>query len=194
MPAAMKIASATQRSHRPPCKMPASTCRRPPAGTAAMRRIGQQVRQRQRARRHERSSMRRFMARNNTLPRLGVRRNITATLTAVANSGPCAMYRACVTRRDPLLVEEIVDLAGGFGVDPRHLARSATEARSIALSVPKWRSSARLRVGPMPGISCRPASRISRLAPRAVRADGEPVRLVAQPLARNRAADRAAAA
>src|ERR1051326_7781459 len=46
---------------------------------------------------------------------------------------------------------------------PGTCARPATEAPSIALSVPKCRSSARLRAGPTPGISCSPASRMSRL-------------------------------
>ena len=46
---------------------------------------------------------------------------------------------------------------------PGTLPRSAIEARSISFSVPKWCSKARLRDGPMPGISCRPASRMSFL-------------------------------
>ncbi len=82
-----------------------------------------------------------------------------------------------------VVMEERIDRGGRSpSLMPGTCARSASEARSIALSVPKWRSSARLRVGPMPGISCSPASRISFLRRCAMRADGEAVRLVAQAL------------
>ncbi len=37
MPAAMKIASATQRSHKPPCQMACQYMQATTAGTAAMR-------------------------------------------------------------------------------------------------------------------------------------------------------------
>ena len=80
------------------------------------------------------------------------------------------------------LVEEIVNPARRLRADALDLHRSVTEARSIAFSVPKWCSSARLRVGPMPAISCRPASRMSRLRRDPMRTDGETVRFVAQPL------------
>ena len=67
-----------------------------------------------------------------------------------------------------LFVEEFIYLSRGLRINSRHLARSGRLARSIAFTVPKWRSSARLRVGPIPGISCKPASRISFLRARAV--------------------------
>src|SRR5262249_6223933 len=46
---------------------------------------------------------------------------------------------------------------------PGTWARSGKLARSIAFTVPKCRSKARFRVGPMPGISWSPASRMSFL-------------------------------
>ena len=65
---------------------------------------------------------------------------------------------------------------------PSTVIRSSTPARLTALAVPKWRSRARLRDGPMPAISSS-GLRVHLLgAPRAVRADGEAVRLVAQAL------------
>src|ERR1051326_1945172 len=87
---------------------------------------------------------------------------------------------------------------------PSTCIRSANAARSMALSVPKWCSSARLRAGRggarggrgrAKGVQRRPlagwpdagdlleaALAQIALAPGAVRADGETVRLVAQPL------------
>ena len=65
---------------------------------------------------------------------------------------------------------------------PATASRSSTLARLTALAVPKWRSRARFRVGPMPSISSSGLRAHLDPPPRPVRADGEAVRLVAQPL------------
>jgi hypothetical protein len=65
---------------------------------------------------------------------------------------------------------------------PRRLHQIGSEARLIALAVPKCSSSARLRAGPMPGTSSSGFFTNLALALGPVRADGEAMRLVAQAL------------
>ena len=65
---------------------------------------------------------------------------------------------------------------------PGALSRSSSAAPLTARAVPKCISSARLRLGPMPGTSSRRRRGQALRALGAVGADGEAVRLVAQPL------------
>src|SRR5438046_2481786 len=80
------------------------------------------------------------------------------------------------------LVEKVIDLAGGLGADPRHLGEIGESGTLDRLERPKVTKQRALAGRPDAGDLLQ--TRLADIAPspRAVRPDGEPVRLVAQPL------------
>src|SRR6266849_2338925 len=91
------------------------------------------------------------------------------------------MRGAHATSHRPL-VEEIVDLAGGLGADPRHLGEVGGGGTLDRLERPEVAEQRTLAGRPDAGDLLQ--TRFADIAPSpcAVRPDGEPVRLVAQPL------------
>ena len=193
----MKIASATQRS-TPPSAV-ANTCSRP-RGTRDAR-IGQQIGSQPcagepRADHAPAYSGRSRVARVTCFSdRLAAPRLVVRTITGPRIRPMERLHaRAARMHHPPRSWKKSYIFRAVSALIPGTLREVGRLARSIAFRVPKWRSSARLRVGPDARNFLQPGLADVLLAPGAVRADGEAVRLVAQPLDEIEHADRAAAA
>src|SRR6186997_243776 len=80
------------------------------------------------------------------------------------------------------LVEEIVDLAGGFGADPRYFGEIGDSGALDRLERPEMAEQGALAGRADAGDLLQAGLADIAPSPCAVRPDGEPVRLVAQPL------------